>query len=44
MCLSARLSCGRSVQLGHMYVLLVSLAAAVGHKHSPRRNIPCKDL
>ena len=37
-------SCGRSVQLGHLHVLLVISAAEIRPKHSPRLNIPCNGL
>ena len=40
MCVNVRVSCGRSIQLGHLHVLLVILATEIGPKHSPRPNIP----
>ena len=42
MCVSVRVSCGRSVQLSHLHVLLVILATEIGPKHSPRPNMPVK--
>ena len=45
MCGSVRVSCRRSVQFGHLHVLLIISAAAIGPKYSLRPNdVPCKGL